>query len=255
MTERDLAGTLRALRLDITELQRARRGGGGGTPGPPGPPGLRGTTAQRDALFPPPSTDAQRAALANQQVRFFNETLGWEQSYYAALGTPGLSVRGLQVDVPAGWYATGGSTRIRASLRAPQPIDEAAEVAALMLDEKVGSGTVVSGTVRPNEAGRYLLDYRVLMSGGAFPGTVAFSLSGDGGGGNRYYPDTPFVLRTGEMLSVSASTVVHLWPNDTLNIIVIPDSAPTGSPTLRGVAWGSATFLGLNYIGPLLQGN
>lgn len=253
---------IQGLESRLTEVERRRmkpptdgEPGEPGEPGPPGPPGLRGTTAQRNTMFPLPTTAAQAAALANQQVRFFNETLGWEESYYAALGTPGLTVRSLRVDIPAGWYATGESTRIRASLRAHQPIDEGVEVATLMLDEKVGPGTVVGGTVRPNEAGRYLLDYRVLLSGGAFPGVVAFSLSGDGTGGNRYYPDTPFVLRTGEMLSVGASVVVHLWPNDTMNIIVIPDAAVTGSPLIRGVSWGSATFLGLTYLGPLLQGD
>ncbi len=70
-------------------------------------PGGGGTTAHRDLLYGVPSTAAQRAALANAQVRHFNTDLGWEESYYAPTGTVGLTVLGLVASAAAGWYPTG----------------------------------------------------------------------------------------------------------------------------------------------------
>jgi microcystin-dependent protein len=67
----------------------------------------RGTTAERDALYPAPSTVAQQVALANQKVIWFNTDLGWEESYYAVTLSSGLTALGLITGAPAGWYPTG----------------------------------------------------------------------------------------------------------------------------------------------------
>lgn len=68
-----------------------------------------GTPAQRDAMYVPPANLAQRVALANRQVRWFNTTQGWWESYYTTTGEAGLLVRGLRasiagVAVAPGWY-------------------------------------------------------------------------------------------------------------------------------------------------------
>ena len=66
----------------------------------------RGTTTQRDAVFGVPSTDAQKAALANMRVRWFNTTTNREETYYAVTGTVGLTVQGLLSGFASGWYVT-----------------------------------------------------------------------------------------------------------------------------------------------------
>lgn len=73
---------------------------------------IRGTTAERDAFYDTPTTDAQRVALANQRVAWFNTDLGWEESYYATTGTPGLTARGLVTGTAPGWYPTGTGPRL-----------------------------------------------------------------------------------------------------------------------------------------------
>lgn len=73
--------------------------------------GMSGSTAQRDAVFGAPGTDAERVALANARVVWFNTELGWEESYYATTGLADLTARGLEVGVPSGWYPTGRGPR------------------------------------------------------------------------------------------------------------------------------------------------
>jgi len=93
-------------RVGLLERRTARGGksGGGATA-----LGLRGTTAERDALMPPPTTDPERVALANRQVVWFNTDHGWFESYYAQGGKSGLTVRGLSTVGGSGWYPMGGS--------------------------------------------------------------------------------------------------------------------------------------------------
>lgn len=67
----------------------------------------KGTTAERNAIFGVPGTDAQRAALANENVVWHNTDLGWAERYYAVTGTAGLTVKGLMTLAPAGWYPIG----------------------------------------------------------------------------------------------------------------------------------------------------
>lgn len=66
-----------------------------------------GTTAERDAYYGVPSTDADRAALANRKVVWFNTDLGWEESFYATTGLPGLTAPGLVAGSAHGWYPVG----------------------------------------------------------------------------------------------------------------------------------------------------
>lgn len=67
----------------------------------------RGTTTQRNARFGIPATDAERVALANRKVVWFNTDLGWEESYYATTGLTGLTAKGLLAGISSGWFPTG----------------------------------------------------------------------------------------------------------------------------------------------------
>lgn len=64
----------------------------------------RGTTAERDAKYGTPTTDAARVALANQKVNWYNTDLGWTESFYAVHETSGLTALGLISGATAGWY-------------------------------------------------------------------------------------------------------------------------------------------------------
>lgn len=67
----------------------------------------QGSTAERDALYGIPGTDAQRVALANQKPVWYNTDLGWEESYYATSGLSGLSVLGLDGGIASDWFPSG----------------------------------------------------------------------------------------------------------------------------------------------------
>lgn len=69
---------------------------------------FQGTTAERDARFGVPANDAQRVALANQQIRWFNTDYGWEEQYFAVNGTFGLTAPDkVMTDAKAAWYPLG----------------------------------------------------------------------------------------------------------------------------------------------------
>jgi hypothetical protein len=66
-----------------------------------------GTTTARNNRFGIPTTDAERVALANRKVVWFNTDNGWEESYYATTGLSGLIAKGLLAGYASGWYPTG----------------------------------------------------------------------------------------------------------------------------------------------------
>lgn len=70
-----------------------------------GPTPSGGSVLARNFHYPLPTTDAQRVALANRRVRWFNTDTGFEQIYYAVAGTTGLLVPGLFSGLTAGWYS------------------------------------------------------------------------------------------------------------------------------------------------------
>lgn len=72
----------------------------------------RGTTAERNAVYGIPGTDAQRVSLANQRVQWFNTESGWLEQYYATTGLSGLGVLGLISEAPSGWYPVGPGPEI-----------------------------------------------------------------------------------------------------------------------------------------------
>lgn len=84
---------------------------------------VRGTTAERDAIYPPPGASVPaQVALANQQIVWWNTELGWFESYYAVSGASGLTVRGLMSLAPAGWYPTGRGPRAISFALGPQSL-------------------------------------------------------------------------------------------------------------------------------------
>lgn len=73
----------------------------------------RGTTALRDATYPPAATVPEQVFLANRQILWYNTDRGWTESYYAPTGSAGLTARGLVAGAPAGWYPIGDGPKIR----------------------------------------------------------------------------------------------------------------------------------------------
>lgn len=88
-------GLLKGVRTDVDILLRRRT--------PPVVPTF-GTTAERDAYWGIPTTDAERVALANQRPVWYDIATRRTLSYFAVTGTPGLTVPGLPVFSTAGWY-------------------------------------------------------------------------------------------------------------------------------------------------------
>lgn len=84
---------------------------------------VSGTTAERDARFgAPPSTDANRVALANQKPIWYNTDLGWQEGYFAVTGLSGLTARGLVAGTASGWYPTTVGPKITLVPSAAQSI-------------------------------------------------------------------------------------------------------------------------------------
>lgn len=70
-----------------------------------GPPGtMGGTTTERNLTYGVPATDAERIALANRKIVWWNTDKNWPETYFAPDGTSGLTVTGLLPGHPAGWY-------------------------------------------------------------------------------------------------------------------------------------------------------
>jgi hypothetical protein len=77
----------------------------------------RGTSTQRDTYYGVPSTAAERAALANQKVIWYNTTTNTLEMYFATTGTSGLTVTGIVQT--SGWYPEIGSAFRKVVLATP----------------------------------------------------------------------------------------------------------------------------------------
>lgn len=140
----------------------------------------RGTTAERDFLYPAPTTDAEKAALANRKVRWYNTELGWEESYYAPTGLTGLTAQGLIAGTPEGWYPIGEGPYITLE---PTTAFQASAGNYVMnwhngnLKRKGGSAWFTPGSngfVQVHKPGRYDISVWTLLANGA--GTANFHL-------------------------------------------------------------------------------
>lgn len=62
----------------------------------------RGSSAERDSTYGVPGTDADRVALANRQIIWYNSTTRKFETYYATTGLAGLTAPGIAGT--SGWY-------------------------------------------------------------------------------------------------------------------------------------------------------
>lgn len=128
MALRELEEGIRTLQKRQNELQASVSG----------LPLLRGTTAARDAAYGVPATVADQVALANLKVNYWNADTGWEEQYYATVGSAGLTARGLVSGTAAGWYPTGVG---------PSCVMEPTAAKATSSDQYIGGW---NGTIRRN---------------------------------------------------------------------------------------------------------
>ena len=70
-----------------------------------------GTTGQRNAMFPLPTTDAQKVALANSGTTWHNSDFDWDERYYAPATLAGVLGPGLMPGAEAGWYPVSNGPR------------------------------------------------------------------------------------------------------------------------------------------------
>ena len=130
-----------------------------------------GTTAQRDSRFGTPTTDAQRVALANQKIMWFNSDLGWTESYYAVTGLSGLTARGLVTGTASGWYPVGRGPRLNYAPSTSNTTPGSGAVVTGWSDVKFRNGvgwfSYSSGTFTIANAGRYRISAVIGLINGA----------------------------------------------------------------------------------------
>jgi hypothetical protein len=162
----------------------------------------RGTSTQRDAYYGVPSTAAERAALANQKVLWYNTTTNTLQMYFATTGTSGLTVTGIAGT--SGWYNELSTAYKKVVLSTPSGHSLIDEIAVIR------SGAVVTLKARLN---RTSAQNGILPAGG-IPVGFRFA-SGTGAAFNAIILDgnpvlgqinsdgsmsTPFTTGTGDMM-------------------------------------------------------
>ena len=130
-----------------------------------------GTAAQRDYRFGTPTTDAQRVALANQKIMWFNSDLGWTESYYAVTGLSGLTARGLVTGTASGWYPVGRGPRLNyapsTSNTTPGSSNPVTGWSDVQFRNGVGWFSYSSGTFTIAKAGRYKISAVIGLINGA----------------------------------------------------------------------------------------
>lgn len=216
---------------------------------------LRGTSAQRDAVFGVPATDAQRVILANIVPTWFNTEKGYHEGYYATTGLSGLTARGLVAGTPSGWFPLPGSllTATRIHVNSFQNMPSGGTVGADLGSGflvNIGGFTVAStnGIVVP-VPGYYSVSGAVYYSGG---GAMAYVMvlihQSNGAGGwtellsSRVYgpaadvqpavSDDGIALKSGVVVTLSGSTAA--------------------AHNMYGDGTTRRTFLTLTYQGPLV---
>lgn len=144
----------------------------------------RGTTAQRNAIFGTPITDGQRVTLANRKVTWFNTDLGWEESYYATTGLPGLTAPALISAVTSGWFPIGpGGPRVYLVASAPQTMANGQlfvnwAAPGTGLSHRKGGAAFIdfnAGVIRPKIAGRWKYDIDLNVQNGTGTAVVYFA--------------------------------------------------------------------------------
>lgn len=214
----------------------------------------RGSTAERDAMYGVPATDSARAALANSRPTWFNTDRGWEESYYAATGTPGLSAPGVVAGAPAAWYPNAGSflacTRIQQNgfqwIAGGGAVPVTFSATPLV---NVGGFTAVSANgIRLPMPGYYGAAGAVYFSGGGAMPYVACMLHESVGAGWRDLLSSRTPAQAADVqTAVSAQGI--LFP--TAATITLSASAGAAH-AIYGDGINRRTFLSLSYEGPPL---
>lgn len=235
-------------RLDIIESQL-------GTPARLNNMG-RGPTAERDFYYAPPTTLAQRVALANRRPIWFNTDMGWEEQYFAVSGSAGLTVPGVAVNAPAAWYPVTGGPSGKLSTAGPQ-LRVSNDYftnwlnfgAANTEGESWRSHTLIDrptpsdlATIRTHLPGRYDLDIEMYFPNGS--GTGVWSFGYLDGVASSYASTQPAVLLSGYG-QIGRSHFRNVLLFDTGRCYMLTNSA---SWTIGN----AATWMSMKYVGPPL---
>ncbi|WKW87072.1 minor tail protein [Microbacterium phage Nicole72] len=218
-----------------------------------------GTTLERNAFFGVPATTPEQVALANERVTWFNTDWGWEESYYVAAGSSGLTAPGLITGTAAGWYPTGVGPSARLIAGTTQSMTTGnwfvnwAAFGTGASRRRGGStwwGTS-AGSLFPKFAGIYEPFAQSLCQTGAGSGSLSFLKNGSSAGQHTLVVQ-PFTL-SGSFNTpiVMPSSPLPLAANEGVGIY----ASSVGSATFGVGANGStpsAGQLALTYIGPPL---
>ncbi|QGJ92704.1 minor tail protein [Microbacterium phage Megan] len=218
-----------------------------------------GTTAERDAYFGVPVGLPAQVALANDKVTWFNTDWGWEESYYVAAGSAGLTAKGLITGTAAGWYPTGLGPNAQLVAGTTQSMTTGnwyVNWAAFGTgaSRRRGGTTwwgVTTGSLVPKFAGIYRPFGMLLCQTGAGSGSLALLKNGSGAA-NDTLVIQPFTLSgTFNTPVVMPSSDLHLRANEGVGIY----ASSVGSATFGVGANNNSRAAGnvsLAYIGPAL---
>lgn len=198
--------------------------------------GGAGTTGERNEMFPPPTTDAERASLANRQVRWLNTTTGRTETYYAMSGTAGLTAPGLVgASFAAGWFPVpaedwGGKVGPSAWLSAYKANWTAGTDRAGVIDAHSDSTRILIGMTG-------IYDVQAVQRGASTADYIAIAMNGD---------RTIFENRVGGLYTHDHAAGTN---NHTQSMYLGPinagESVTAGSPTTGGgLVYGTGGILG-----------
>ncbi|ALY08994.1 tail protein [Arthrobacter phage Gordon] len=220
----------------------------------------RGTTAQRDAAFGVPATDAARVLLANQKRVWFNTETGWDESYYAVTGTSGLTAPGLVAGATPGWYPLGEGPFIILESTGATWVDWNTSIGGLAVKQRKGGAswfTTNNSMVQILKHGRYdIRAWTEMLEGTGAPEFLLRVLASNGStilnevGGGGFLKNSVFRVRPHhefyDLIVLPNSQVSYRLQQGTM--------APTGGMTLHSV--GSPQGVGgqmlIRYVGPPL---
>ncbi|AXC38644.1 minor tail protein [Arthrobacter phage Tatanka] len=220
----------------------------------------RGTTAQRDALFGVPATDAERAYLANSRQTWFNTQTGWAESYYTVTGAPWLAVPGLVAGATPGWYPIGEGPFVILDSTGATWVDWNTSIGGLAVTQRKGGAawfTYTNSMVQILKHGRYdIRAWTEMLEGTGAPEFLLRVLCSNGStiinevGGGGFLKNSTYRVRPHheiyDLIVAPNSQVSYRLQQGTM--------APTGGMTLHSV--GSAQGVGgqilVRYVGPPL---
>jgi microcystin-dependent protein len=215
----------------------------------------QGSTAQRDSIYGVPATDAERASLANRRITWFNTDYGWEESYFAVTGAVGLTVRGLETGVAAGWYPLANGPRGIVFASGGQAHTSGSQFTAWRDFGTGGSWRNVPGTIMHKAtnnaalqtymAGRYKATCRMDFPVGTGTGVCAFHFVDSNTNGTDFQSQYPVTLQA----SYGNTLTYDLGERLMYSSGYIFFNTVSASWTL-GIAGGS--YMQLEYTGPPL---